>query len=142
MDFKEIPDAYKDIRIKTSEAIEQKSSFEIKEIDDMGFAIGLIEDILKYKKVKYRVRTNNRANVPSKVAGGGAAIIGASVAMEATAIAAPIAVATVGIAGMALTGVGAVALAGIAAHRIFTAQPEYEVVKYPQIKEIHLVYKR
>lgn len=142
MEFKEIPDAYKSIRSDVSRAIESKSSIELVNIEDMNFAITLLEEAFKGKKVRYRIKTDKRASVPGKVATGGAAIIGASVAVEAAAVAAPIAVASLAIAGAALTGIGAIALTGIAAHRIFTANPDYEVIKYPALKKIGLVYKK
>lgn len=142
MDFKEIPDSYKDIRINVSRAIDEKSSIELKEVDDMNFVLNLLKEVFKDKKVNYRVRTNKRASVPGKLTGGGATIIGASMAMEATAVAAPIVVGSIAMAGAALTGAGAVVLAGIAAHRIFTSNPDYEIIKYPSNKEIHLIYKK
>lgn len=108
----------------------------------MGLAITVVEDVFKEKKFKYRVKTNNIASVPSTMAGGGAAIVGASIAMEAAAVAAPVVVGTVAIVGGALTGVGALALAGIAMHRMFTSNPDYEVIKYPLKKEIHLLFKK
>lgn len=142
MEFKEKPDAHKSIRIDLSRAIDEKSSIEINDIDDMKFTITLVEEMFKEKGVTYRIKTAKRAFIPAKAAGGGAVIVGASMVMEAAAVAAPIVVATTAIAGAAITGVGAIALAGFAAHRILTPNPDYEVDKYPSDKKIVIKFKK
>lgn len=142
MELNETPDPYKELRLQVSRAIADRSSVVLKDVGDVPFALGIIGPAMKSGKLSYRVRTSKRSAIPTKAAGSGAAIIGASVALEATAVAAPIVVGTVAMAGAALTGVGAVALAGIAIHRLATRNPDYEVVVYPAAKEIHLTFKK
>ena len=142
MELNETPDPYKALRLNVSRAISERSSVVLNNVEDVDFAIGIIGPAMKSDKLSYRVRTSKRSAMPATAAGSGAAIIGASVALEATAIAAPIVVGTVAMAGAALTGVGAVVLAGIAIHRIATRNPDYEIVVYSSAKEIHLLFKK
>lgn len=142
MDIKELPDSYKHIRSETARAVDEKSSIEFSDVADINFAVNLIGDILKEKKLRHIVVTNNRSAIPKVAAGGGAAVVGASVAMEVAAVAAPVVVGTVAMAGAAVTGVGLVALAGFAAHRLMNPSPDYELTKYPSEKKLVLTYKK
>lgn len=142
MEVNETPDPYKQLRLDVSRAIAERSSLILKDVEDVTFSLGIIKPAMKGGNFSYRVRTNKRSSIPTTAAGSGAAIIGASVALEATAVAAPIVVATVAMAGAALTGVGAVVLAGIAVHRFATRNPDYEIVIYPDVREIHLLFKK
>lgn len=142
MEVNETPDPYKQLRSDVSRAIGERSSVVLKDVADVPFSLGIIKPAMKAGNATFRVRTNKRSAIPTTAASSGAAIIGASVALEATAVAAPIVVAGVAMAGAALTGVGAVVLAGIAVHRLATRNPDYEIVVFPDIKEIHLIFKK
>ncbi|WP_139149905.1 hypothetical protein [Sphingobium yanoikuyae] len=144
MKLKEISDKNKDIRSKIYNAVENKSGIEINDIEDMGELLSIIKGVMKEKNLKYRLITNKRVAVSAAALGTG--VVGGAVGGFVAEIAFSTAAAAAGAAAAAaapfLIAGGAVGAVGIAAHRVFTSSPDYEVVKYPLKKEIHLVYKK
>lgn len=144
MEYQEITDWYKELREKLRSVIDSKSSLDITNIEDMDKTFIVIEEVFKEKNTSNRIRTEGRSLIPSSLIGGGAALVGASAAVEGVVAvgAATAFVATAAVAGAAIVAVGSVGLIGIAAHRLFTADPDYEIIKYFNKNEIHITYKK
>lgn len=144
MEVKFNADEHAEFREKISRAISEKSSLELTEIKNMKETLSIIEGVLSDKKIKYRSRTNNRAAL---VPLAGTGIIGSALtAAYINILSAPAAVGAAGalasIAAPVLVPVGVVSGIGIIGHRIFTRNPDYELVKFPRAKAIHLIYKK
>ncbi|MBB2170448.1 hypothetical protein HLH36_19305 [Gluconacetobacter aggeris] len=146
MEYQEIPDWYKELRIKISKAVDSKSSVNLINVDDVNKTITVISEVFKEKGIKYRVVTKGRSIIPTRLAAGGAAVSGAAAITAEATILGPIAIgmgaAAVGAAGVAVAGVGVIALAGIGAHKLITMNCSYEIIKNNKNKDIYIVFKK
>lgn len=141
MKVDEIPDARRDLRVQISRMVDERGSIELKDITDMNEVVSVIKGVMSEKKKRYRVLTNKRATAAvSSAATGvvGGALMGAVAEITLSGVAA--AAATV--VAPALVTAGVVGGAGILIHKAFTANPDYEVTKFPFSKEIHVTYKK
>lgn len=141
MKIDEIPDARRDLRATISKIVDDRGSIELKGIDDISEVISVIKGVMSEKKKRYRILTNNRATAAVASAGTGVlggALMGAVAEITLSGVAA--AAATV-VAPVLVTA-GVVGGAGILIHKAFTANPDYEVTKFPISKEVHVTYKK
>lgn len=141
MKVDEIPDARKDLRARISKVVDEKGSIELKDVTDMSEVISVIKGVMSEKNKRYRVLTNRRATAAVASAGTGVlggALMGAVAEITLSGVAA--AAATV--VAPALVTAGVVGGAGILIHKAVTANPDYEVTKFPFSKEVHVTYKK
>lgn len=112
------------------EMIRSNKSFEIVAIKDMSYIVNKLEGAIEKQSLKCRVYTGYRGAFTGTAGVGSiavAGIIGTEAVIGAALLAAPAAVA----AGV-----------GIAAHRLATYDPDYEIEKNIFAKSVKVMYKR
>lgn len=122
-----------DFEAKVREAVSRKEDIRIKTSRNTSEALAVIKRILEENGLRFRVYTSMRSGAATAATAGGVALLSEAI---------PIATAVAPTPVMVVLGtVGVGAAVGIAAHRIATRNPDYEVVKYPLKKELWLRYK-
>lgn len=114
--------------------IQAKDDFVVKTEKNMKEAVAAIRTVIEAEGLRCRVYTKRRGSAAATAVVGGTAVLTLEVVPYAVGLALFPYAAVIGLAGIA-------ASLGIAAHRIATKNPDYEVIKSPLSKEIFVKYK-
>ncbi|MDD5157244.1 hypothetical protein [Sulfurimonas sp.] len=116
---------------KIDALIKSKKSFQIVAIKDMSHVVNKLEGAIEKQNLKCRVLTSYRGAVAGAAGVGGVATAGAIAGVGAAA-------------GTAIIAFPAIALASVAlaAHRLATYDPDYEIEKNLFQKNVKVLYKR